>query len=295
MTNTRHSVSVRDAAPLSESSRLALWALVTLCLLIAWGLFYLLAVSALQQARHQHVLYSNFREQLAAATAPVGGAIKIGAPVALLQGPRGLLHDEVVVEGTSATNLQAGPGHVRSTPLPGQAGTTLLYGRATGFGGPFGNLSKLRAGDIITVVTGQGTFRYRVDDIRHAGDRTLPPRPPAVTADVGQHLRCRREQCLVLHERHHVDSTLQGIVAPSPAGRPTAILPSERLLAVEAGPLTLMTLILWLQAFLLVGVATTWSAKRWGRAQTWLIAVPIVAAMLWGLTSTAARVLPNLL
>lgn len=281
--------------PLSEPSRLALWALVTLCLLVVWLLVYLLGISRLQQARDQHLMYSKFREQLAAATAPVGGAMVVGEPVALLQGPHGL-RDQVVVEGTTAGNLRSGPGHVRSTPLPGQAGVSMIYGRATSFGGPFGDLSSFERGDIVVAVTGEGSFKYRVDDVRHAGD-TVPAAPASrqsrltLASISGGSLSNAWSSTNVIY----VDATMQGIVAPTPAGRPNAIQPNEELLAVDAAPFTLMSMILWLQALLIAIVAMIWARRRWGAQQSWLIGVPIVCAALWGLTSTASQVLPNVL
>ncbi|NHA00350.1 hypothetical protein G5V59_10155 [Nocardioides sp. W3-2-3] len=50
--------------------------------------------------------------------------------------------EQVVVEGTAPGDLFAGPGHLRSTVLPGQAGTSLVYGRAATYGGPFGRLDE---------------------------------------------------------------------------------------------------------------------------------------------------------
>ena len=42
----------------------------------------------------------------------------------------------VVVEGTSPENLTLGPGHLRDTPLPGQAGISVVFGRRATFGAP---------------------------------------------------------------------------------------------------------------------------------------------------------------
>jgi sortase A len=282
--------------PVSENALVVLRIVLTFGLLIVWVLGYLLGVSRFQEARHQHVLYSNFREELAAPTAPVGATIAPGDPVALLDGPRGLLHDEVVIEGTTSGNLRNGPGHVRSTPLPGQQGVSLLYGRATTYGGPFGDLPKLRPGDNIDAVTGQGTFHYRVADIRHAGD-PLPVAPTSsqsrltLVSVTGASWR----NAWSPHELIYVDATLQGIVAPTPPGRPTAIMTSERALGTDAGPLVLMSMVLWLQGLLIALVAMAWARSRWGRQQSWLVGVPVVLAMVWGLTTAATGLLPNLI
>jgi sortase A len=43
-----------------------------------------------------------------------------------------------VVEGTASSDLLDGPGHLRSTVLPGQVGTSVVMGRAKTYGAPFG-------------------------------------------------------------------------------------------------------------------------------------------------------------
>ena len=72
----------------------------------------------------------------------------------------------MVVEGTSCDALRHGPGHERDTRFPGQPGVSILQGRAAAFGGPFGDIDRLRTGDEITVVTGQDTATFRVTGSR---------------------------------------------------------------------------------------------------------------------------------
>ena len=59
----------------------------------------------------------------------------VGEPVALLSIPR-LGISQVVVEGTASGDTLAGPGHLRDTVLPGQVGTSVVYGRAATYGAP---------------------------------------------------------------------------------------------------------------------------------------------------------------
>ncbi|MGL1488971.1 hypothetical protein ACSTJG_24295, partial [Vibrio parahaemolyticus] len=49
-------------------------------------------------------------------------------------------------------------------------------------GGPFGHLTRAKAGDVITVTTGQGIATYLVEDVRHVGD----PFPPSLQPGEGQ-------------------------------------------------------------------------------------------------------------
>jgi sortase A len=53
--------------------------------------------------------------------------------------------------------------------------------------------------------------------------------------------------------------------------------------------------ILWLQLLLVSLVAVVWSALRWGVLQTWIVGLPLVLAALWGLSSSASQLLPNLM
>ena len=53
--------------------------------------------------------------------------------------------------------------------------------------------------------------------------------------------------------------------------------------------------ILWLQLLLVSLVAIVWSTTRWGVLQTWIVGLPLVLAALWGLSSSAAQLLPNLM
>jgi sortase A len=119
-------------------------------------------------ARSQQLKYEQLREHVADQTEKIGGTIDPGTPIGLIEAPA-IDMRYVVVEGTSSGDLRAGPGHRRDSPLPGQGGVSIIYGRAVVFGAPFERITELRKGDTITVTTGQGTFDYLVDGVRHAG------------------------------------------------------------------------------------------------------------------------------
>src|SRR5271154_5144919 len=122
---------------------------------------YLYGLSGVQEARAQTELYQQLQLQLANEVAPLG-AVPPGSPVAILNIPAIGVHDLVVVEGTSPADLTAGPGHLRDTPLPGQAGVSQIFGRRATFGAPFGRLAQLLPGDEIQAITGQGYATYQV-------------------------------------------------------------------------------------------------------------------------------------
>jgi LPXTG-site transpeptidase (sortase) family protein len=179
--------AVTSGAPLALGPYLSGSALTVLGALLAAFIFQLLVLSPVQHARAQRISYAMLRSQLAQAIAPVGQVdadnrvLALGSPEALLEIPTLGLR-EVVGEGTTSGVLTAGPGHERDSVLPGQAGTSVIFGRKAAYGGPFRHLDRLRAGDRITVQTAQGSQRFTVIDLRRAGD----PQPGALPTGAGR-------------------------------------------------------------------------------------------------------------
>ncbi|HEX6356012.1 sortase domain-bontaining protein [Actinophytocola sp.] len=299
--------------PTPFRARVATRALSLLAVGVLGFVGYLVLLSPLEQSANQDVLYSQVRGPLAEGVPPYAGraedadgavvrevppiyddgedsAIPAGAPIAVLEIPAIGLR-QVVVEGTSSGDLAAGPGHRRDTPLPGQEGVSLIYGRATTFGGPFADLTTLRRGQELTVVTFQGEFTYRVEGVRHAGDRRPSMKPvqnggsrlTLVTAEGDNPLQPNR---LVF-----VDALLRGDPQPA-ASRPRLIPKQERSLASDLP--ALLPLVLWMQVLVLVAVALAWARIRWGRWETHLVGLPLALAVLWQVYETGARLLPNL-
>jgi len=269
-----------------------LWALVAVSLLAIWLVAYAFFFSELQEAHAQHNLYGTFREQLASGTAPLSAPIRDGKPVALISASRAGLHNAVVVQGTAPGDLETGPGHRSDTVLPGQAGVSVLYGRAVAFAGPFRHIASLARGDLLTVTTAQGTATYTVDDVRVAGD----PFPPPVAAGGGRLVlesavgRGYRSEWAPT-QSVYVDADLRG--TPFPAGGVGALSPAQQAMAIDKGALT--PLVLWLQAFVLIDIAFVWARSRWGAPQAWLVGAPLLLAVIWEITALAARLVPNLL
>ena len=269
------------------------WTLAALSGLAAWVLVYAYFLSGLQEAGTQHSLYAKLRAELAQEIAPLGSHPAFGTPVALLRVPQAGI-DDVVVEGTTSGVLEGGPGLLADTPLPGRAGESVIYGRQTMFGGPFRHLTALRKGDLLQVTTGQGTFTYVVTDMQYPHTQ----QPPALVAGqsrltlvtvVGGGWRAAG----VPEELLYVNAALRGKTVGSPAGLPTAVQPTQE--AMRGDPGVLLPLVLWLQLLLITVVGVAWARARWGRWQTWLAGAPLILAVLWVVTDTAAQLFPNLL
>src|SRR5262245_87879 len=270
------------------------------CAILALMLLSLVAemtvVGAVRHARDQRVGYDTFRSELALGTAPVGqldyqGKLLLpGDPVALLEIPR-LGVKEVVGEGTTSGVLTSGPGHRRDTVLPGQPGTSVIFGRQAAYGGPFGQIATLHLGDQIRVVTGQGKEVFEVDGIRYAGDTqevTIDPNASRLTLVTGAGRPYAPSDVV------RVDAKLVSKPQPAPplvlgAG---SMLPAEQAMKGDHG--VLFSLVLWSQALLVLAIAFVFVRSRWGRWQTWIVAVPMFVLVGLEVAHNAAQLLPNL-
>jgi len=270
--------------PPGDRRLVALVAVVVLLGLTAWSVVQAVALGALSQSRAQNVLHSRLREQLAGQTAPLG-TVQPGDPVALMTIPT-LGVEQVVVEGTASSDLQAGPGHRRDTPLPGQRGASVLYGKALTWGAPFRSISTLTVGDGITATTGQGSFVYRVIGVRRGGD----PLPPA-TATNRLTLASVDVHALMPGDVVYVDAVLVGDPVIG-TGRVSAIPDPEKALGTDAGGLPLLAVALAL--LLAAALATVSLHGRLPVPVLWTLGTPVVLAALWLAGDQAGQLLPNL-
>jgi sortase (surface protein transpeptidase) len=255
--------------------------------------------SRLHHDRAQLVAYADFRKDLANATAPVGQTkptdasklLDLGTPVAVLTIPK--LHlNEVVFEGTTAAVLESGPGHLRSTPLPGQAGVSEIMGRSNTYGGPFRRLATLVPDDTFTVTTGQGVAHYKVLDVRRNGF----PQPPPPASGAGRLLLATAygtpfDPTDVLR----VDADQTSAVQPGSRLVLSAseLSPAEHALAIDVN--AWFPLVLIGEALVLCVAFVSWARTFWGAWQAWIIAVPLIGFFGVLTADQAARLLPNLM
>lgn len=257
------------------------------------------ALGAVRHARDQSVAYAELRSDLANAIGPTGQLdldgkpLPLGKPIALLNIPSIGLR-EVVLEGTSSEVLTSGPGHRRDTAFPGQPGTSVIFGRQAGYGGPFRKIASLEPGAVVEVVTGQSleTIKYQVTGVRYAGAEdqvSTDPQAGRLTLVTGNGTLFMPKNAV------RVDATLVSSPLPSPgfAFGPSALDESEKAMAGDDSGV--LDLFLWSQLLLALAVLLAWVRSVWGRWQSWLVAVPVLGFVGFQVAGHVALLLPNLL
>ena len=258
---------------------------------------YVGIVSGLEHAIAQDHLHRQLADELTEGTAPVSEGtfddilLTDGAPVAQLTIPQ-IGVDETVVEGTNASNLALGPGHRRDTSLPGQVGVSVVMGRQSAFGGPFGRIEELGPGDRFTVVTGQGVQTFEVIGVRYAGD--LSP-APAKAGESRLVLESARGPAFMPRGIVRVDAEL--VSDPQARGARYTTFPTLPATHKEmAGDSSrAWALVFALQLLLAVAIGAVWTYRRIGARQAWAVFVPVGLLAFMVVADQAVRMLPNLM
>jgi LPXTG-site transpeptidase (sortase) family protein len=247
---------------------------------------YLYGLSGVQEARSQKILYTQLLGQLAQINGEVAplGPTAPGNPIAVMNIPDIGIHDMVVVEGTSPENLTVGPGHLRDTPYPGQAGTSEIFGRRATFGGPFAHLDDLRPGAFIQTTTGEGQATYTVVAVGDSTHRIVDPDPNKM-------LLFTASSPVIPSYYVEVDAHLSTPAKGSP-GVTRQIDSTELPLAGDSGALVMAWT--WALALAIVSALGTLAASRWSPWPAYIAAVPLALAVLWNLYESLAALLPNL-
>jgi len=267
-----------DAGPGTEGHvlvRRVVGAVITaLGILLLMLVLFLYAFTPLAASRDQHRLLAALTGSAKSTFALTKGTIpREGSPVALLRIPS--LHlTEAVVAGTSASDLESGPGLMPGTVLPGEQGNAVIAGRRTTFGGPFHSIGTMHRNDVIQVVDGVGSFRYRVTTLRTvvAGHHDVV----GGTKD-SQLTLITSDSSVVTTGRDVVVAKLVGRPVPPPARVVHVIAPGERGLSGDPG--AGWQILLWVTLFLVTAVGTVVALARWRRPlPTYLLAAPVLLA-----------------
>jgi sortase A len=275
-----------------------LWTVVStagamVAIVCLWVVGQMLFLSSFAENRSQELLYREFRVAIAGdpnIVPPIGPTTPVGDPVALLSIPR-IGVSQVVVEGTASGDTLAGPGHLRKTVLPGQAGTSVVYGRAATYGGPFRDLGELRPGDDINVVMAQGEVHFKVVNVRRAGDLYSQPvaaggaRLVLGTAEGSGPLAALSPSSVLYVD---ADAT-KGFIPPS--GLPATVPDPEQIMHSDHGAFPLLALHLALLLAATLGVVV--ARQRWSAPLVWIVAAPVAVALAWSTTDVVMRLLPN--
>ena len=284
-------------APLTPAQALARSILALVAALILAFVVNLLVIGHVEHFAAQQQLSDAYRTQLQAGTAPVSEGdfndvlLEDGVPVGVITIPQ-LGIKEVISEGTSSGVLKSGPGHRRDTVLPGQAGVSVIMGRAAAFGGPFGRLQSLQPGDQFEVRTGQGASMFEVLGVRYAGDPT-PPAP--VRGESRLILMTARGAPYVPTGVAYVDAKAVDKALPSGARQttPVTLPPSDKPMATDTT--TVWALVFALQFLIAAEIAAVWAFRRVGAQKTWIVFAPVLLLASLFTADQIVRLLPNLL
>ncbi len=250
-------------------------------------------ISDISEARAQRSLRGAFADLIASGTGlgfdtngkPVG--IRAGSPVALLKLPT-LDVTKIVVEGTGAEELKRGPGHVPTSPLPGQSGHAILAGRRATFGSPFADIGRLARGDPIETVTPLGRSTYRVRESRTVttGEATkLAEAPGSLLTLLTSQPGSQGDRALA------VVAALDGAPSsfadpPRPAAQREGIVgiaPNAGALPFAAASGVALTAVLAITGELY---------RRWRRWPTYLLTTPVILSLLFVWVQAVASLLP---
>jgi sortase A len=267
--------------------KLAGFALVGIGGLLVMFLLYLFFFTPLTASRNQQRLAQSLVGQPLSVYKLVDGALPPeGSAVAVIDIPTLDIH-QVVVQGTSAADLMNGPGLMAGTALPGSPGNSVIAGRRVTFGGPFGSIGSLKKGQVIRVVDGAGTFKYKVSRV-------------FVVAS--------GEQDVVLPSTHNLLTLITSNSSVYPTGRQVVLGTLEgRAVAIPNSIVTIPTYnlglsgdaaagglaVLWSLITVMILVGAAFAAWRWRRPWiVYLFAAPVVVMCGLFACEAVARALP---
>jgi len=257
---------------------------------------YLFGWSNLQADHNQHRLLTTYgvgtcpkySPSCAAEFAAFDGvAPPDGQAAAVLRIPAIGLQD-VVVEGTTASDLQQGPGLMPATSIPGSAGEAVIAGRKLTFGGAFASISRLHAGDQIGVVDFLGSFRFVV--IRQF---TVPTgrRLPVVRSNLSLLALVTSNQAVPPAGFDVVEARLLGDPVTTPSRPPRPAVNSE--LGLGGDDSALLPLLGWGFALVILLIGTVVAYRRTGRTLlVYVLSTPILLPVALFTFENAARLLP---
>lgn len=238
-------------------------------------LVYEFQLSQLPAARQQAELLRGFKQSVPTTTLDLSSArLTEGSAVALLRIPKRGIGQSVVVEGSTPSDLKLGPGHLSASPLPGEYGNSVIEGRRTTYGSPFGKLESVHKGDRIDVSTGQGAFTYTVTKVQHLS----PGDPDVVSASNSSELTLvTSDPAFFASGRLAVIAKLDGDPIAVPSRPPQ--LEDNLQLGVVGDPFGLAVGMLWLTMLVVASYAAWRLRHRMPRTVLYLYAAPVITTL----------------
>ena len=170
----------------------------------------------------------------------------------------------------------------------------MIFGRRATFGAPFGDLPLLAKGDLITTTTGQGEARYQViavaDSSKPVPFTEIPNQLLLVTADSR------------IAPAHYIEAeakflgvTVAGTAQAAPFPQ-SGFLPSVSAAETALGRdfYALVPAMAWAIALAAAALLGSFLGARWARWPAWIVAVPVLVAIIWNLYQNLSALLPNL-
>jgi len=280
---------VSAPAPRSVSARrIAGKVFLALGFVLALFLVFEFAVTNLMYDRSQALLQKDLQALVASREATsLDWVPQQGQPVGVLTIPKiGL--SSVIVQGSSASMTEQGPGHLRGTPMPGRLGNSVILGRRATYGAPFENLDQLLPGDPLTVATGAGEFTYLVQNV----SIVRPGDPDVVGPSYDSRLTLITSSPKYLATgRYVVTAVLKGLPAPQPTMAAVAVAPTE--LGIQGEPSAIGGVLLWAELAVIAVITGVWLRRRVSRRVAWLLTAPLALALIWAAFTAADRLLPS--
>jgi sortase A len=254
----------------------------------------------LLEHRSQHDAKAEFQK----AVGDPFAAPRNGRPIGLLTASRAGISDTAVIQGIRSGDLARGPGHDPLSPLPGQDGVVVIAGHRTTYGGVFRRVDRFRPGDVITIRSATGIYRYLIVEanvklgrssgtlrapdasaIQQAGG--IPQQASRLLVFVTSNPPYRNQHRLVTVAVQTGETRLGSV---TPSTRAVTAKPSLPVFRGEPGESIIA--LLWLAAAALAAWATYWLARRRiPSAVAFVIGTPFVLALLYEACLTGGRVL----
>jgi sortase A len=268
-------------------------AITVASLLLVMFLLYLYVFSGLTGARSQnrllHSLTSNPKAVFALVT---GHQARDGQPIAVLDIPSLHLH-QAVVEGTTASDLQLGPGLASGDNLPGEVGNSVIAGRRVSFGGAFGGIGGLQPGDHINVFDAAGNFTFSVTSVETVSQSQVsaPQFGQSWLTLVTSNSSLLPSGKLIVIAKETSGPVSSGTKSSSGLPRTRYTLPN-----LAGDPAAGILAALWALAVLGILVLMIFTIRRWRQTWvSWLLAAPVLLACGLFACESLARCLPSTL